>query len=85
MAINLKNPEAHRLLTELADATGESLTEAAIHSFEERLQRVKAEHALRRKRSLASLNDLIAEARKSQQVSAASTKELMDDLWGDDV
>lgn len=83
MAINLKNPEAHRLLTELAEATGESLTEAAIHSFEERLQRVKAEQELQRRRSKASLNDLIDEARRSPALNTASTKELMDDLWGD--
>jgi antitoxin VapB len=39
MSLNLKNPRAHALATELAALTGESLTEAVIRSLEDRLRR----------------------------------------------
>jgi antitoxin VapB len=39
MAINLKNPEAERLVRELVAVTGESLTDAITESVRERLQR----------------------------------------------
>ena len=39
MSLNLKNPRAHELASELAALTGESLTESVIRSLEERLRR----------------------------------------------
>jgi antitoxin VapB len=41
MTLNIKNPEAHKLATELAKQTGESLTEAVTQALRERLARVK--------------------------------------------
>ncbi len=41
MSLNIKNPEAHRLARKLADATGESLTEAVTVSLRERLASVQ--------------------------------------------
>lgn len=43
MALNIKNPETYRLVKELADATGESMTSAVTKAVRERLQRVRAE------------------------------------------
>lgn len=40
MALSIKNPEADRLARELAEATGENLTEAVLKALQERLQRV---------------------------------------------
>lgn len=40
MGLNIKNEEAHRLATELAQLTGESLTEAVTTALRERLERV---------------------------------------------
>ncbi len=37
MALNIKNPETHQLVQELADQTGESLTEAVTVAVRERL------------------------------------------------
>ena len=37
MALNIKNPEAHRLARRLAQETGESLTEAVTVALRERL------------------------------------------------
>lgn len=41
MALSIKNPEADRLARELAEATGETLTEAVIRALRERLRRLR--------------------------------------------
>jgi antitoxin VapB len=43
MSLNIKNPETTKLIRELADATGESLTEAVTTAVRERLQRVRTD------------------------------------------
>lgn len=45
MALSIKDPETDRLARALAEATGESITEAIRRALEERLTRV-APHAL---------------------------------------
>lgn len=42
MSLNIKNPEAHRLATELAKATGKSLTQAVTDALRDELARVNA-------------------------------------------
>jgi len=42
MALNIKNPETHRLAKELADLTGESMSEAVAEAVRERLARVRS-------------------------------------------
>ncbi|HEX9867242.1 MAG TPA: type II toxin-antitoxin system VapB family antitoxin, partial [Candidatus Tectomicrobia bacterium] len=37
MTLNIKNPETHRLATELARLTGETLTQAVTEAVRERL------------------------------------------------
>ena len=39
--LNIKNPEAYRLVKALADATGESMTEAVTVAVRERLERIE--------------------------------------------
>lgn len=41
MALSIKNETAERLARHIAAETGESLTEAILHSLEERLERLK--------------------------------------------
>jgi antitoxin VapB len=41
VALNIKNPEAHRLAHELAEVTGESLTDAVMVALRERLEAVR--------------------------------------------
>lgn len=41
MAISIKNDKAEKLARQVAAETGGSLTEAVIHSLEERLERLK--------------------------------------------
>ena len=42
MALNIKNPEAHKLAEELARRTGENMTEAVTQALRERLERVRS-------------------------------------------
>lgn len=43
MSLNIKNAETYRLVKELADLTGESMTAAVTEAVRERLERVQAE------------------------------------------
>ena len=43
MSMNIKNPEAYRLVKELADETGVSMTQAVISSVRERLDRIRSD------------------------------------------
>jgi antitoxin VapB len=45
MALNIKNPETYRLVKELADLTGESMTTAVTEAVQEKLDRIRAERA----------------------------------------
>jgi antitoxin VapB len=58
MALNIRNPEAERLATELARRTGETKTEAVTKALRERLARIRRE---RSKRRLADELEAIAE------------------------
>ncbi|HEX3884207.1 MAG TPA: type II toxin-antitoxin system VapB family antitoxin [Stellaceae bacterium] len=41
MALNIKDPATEKLVRELADCTGETMTTAVRHAAEQRLQRVR--------------------------------------------
>jgi antitoxin VapB len=43
--LNIKNAETGRLARELADLTGETLTEAVTHAIRERLERMRRENS----------------------------------------
>lgn len=40
--VNIKNPDTYRLIRELSDTTGESLTQAVTVAVRERLERVRS-------------------------------------------
>jgi len=48
MPLSIKHPEADRLARELADRTGETITEAVIAALRERLRREKGKARVRR-------------------------------------
>lgn len=58
MPLNIRNPEAERLATELARRTGESKTDAVIVALRERLERVR--RARRHRRLADELTDIAA-------------------------
>jgi antitoxin VapB len=41
MSLNIKNPDTYRLVKELADLTGESMTTAVTEAVRERLERIR--------------------------------------------
>jgi antitoxin VapB len=45
MSLNIKNPDTYRLVKELADLTGESMTAAVTEAVRERLERLRADFA----------------------------------------
>jgi len=53
MGISIRNPKAEQLAREVAEQSGESLTQAIIHALEERLER------LRGRRSATTLTEEI--------------------------
>jgi antitoxin VapB len=42
MALSIRNPHAERLAREVATQSGENITQAIIHSLEDRLEQLKA-------------------------------------------
>lgn len=78
MALNIRNPEADRLADELAQASGETKTQAVITALRERLARLRRE---RSKRRLADELDAIAKHCASLPVFDARSA---DDILGYD-
>lgn len=61
--LNLKHPEVYRLARELADETGESMTDAVLASVRERLDRVRATRERDVEARLARILELADEMR----------------------
>ena len=59
MSLNIKNEETYKLVRELADLTGETMTQAVTAAVEQRLERVK------QKRDLELVERLKAIARET--------------------
>ena len=62
--LNIKHPEVHRLARELADETGESMTEAVLRSLSDRLERVRGRDALAIEARIARMLELAAVMRE---------------------
>ena len=78
--LNLKHPDVHRLVRELADETGESLTDAVLESVRERLDRVRSRReqdvAVRLERMLA-----LARAMRERAPAGYFDRDLDADLY----
>lgn len=75
MALNIKDPETDRVVRQLAEATGESITVAIRTAAEERLRRVrvrKSDPELR-----AFLDDLIATGRAERDLDPRTPDEII--------
>ena len=75
MALNIKDPDADRLVRELAAATGETITEAARKAFQERLDRVRARAAVTS--SGISLDDIIERGRRRKVLDDRTPDEIL--------
>ncbi len=79
MAISIKNDKAEKLARQVAAETGESLTEAVIHSLEERLERLKG------RRSAPDLVDtLMAISRRCSSLPDLDTRDAEEILGYDE-
>jgi antitoxin VapB len=58
MALNIRDPEVHRLARALADATGETMTKAVGTALAERLQRLTVVPAEERRRRVEALMEM---------------------------
>jgi antitoxin VapB len=76
MALNIKNPETERLAHLLADATGESLTEAVTEALRERLAAVQ--RAAGREQMIASVESLQEMVRAFPVLDPRSPEEILD-------
>jgi antitoxin VapB len=81
MALSIKTKEADRLARELAQLTGESMTEAVTKALSQRLERERAS----RKADPDEVQRLLAHAARirAQLDCRPVTKEEIDDMWGD--
>lgn len=75
MALNIKDPEADRLVRELVAVTGESITEAARKAFAERLQRVRSRNVLTADR--ARVRDIIEQGRRLRTDQVRSEDDIL--------
>ena len=81
MALNIKDEETHRLVSELAKETGESLTLAVKVSVKERLDRHREER--KREGRMEWLRELTARTAPLMN-DGRTSKELMDELYDDE-
>jgi antitoxin VapB len=81
MALNIKDEETHRLVSELARETGESLTAAVRVSVKERLERHR--EARKREGRMEWLRELTARTAPLMN-DGRTSKELMDELYDDE-
>jgi antitoxin VapB len=78
MGISIKNDKAEKLARQVSAETGESLTEAIVHSLEERLERLKG------RRSVPDLAEtLMAISRRSSALPDLDTRDA-DEVLGYD-
>lgn len=75
MQLNIKNGEAYRLATELAELTGESLTEAVTKALAERLAQEKRERSQANVAQIDRLERLKQELRPLQERARAMRKD----------
>ncbi|HEX6010532.1 MAG TPA: type II toxin-antitoxin system VapB family antitoxin [Geminicoccaceae bacterium] len=64
MALNIRDPEVHRLARAVADATGETMTEAVKTALQDRLRRVGQVSEEERRRRIVAMREF---ARKFQE------------------
>jgi antitoxin VapB len=85
MQLNIKHPDAHRLATELAALTGESLTAAVTEALRERLLRARNQANQQEAERQARINEILALANELRaHVKPGTTSADHADLYGED-
>jgi antitoxin VapB len=70
VSLNIKNEETHRLVRELAEATGETMTEAVTEAVRERLAKVRQRNSdVEVERILAMFREIGASLNKEEMLT----------------
>ena len=77
MALSIRDPETGRLARELADLTGETMTEAIRKALAERLARARGEAASERQRRRRDLEAILAQAHALPVLDPRSADEIL--------
>jgi hypothetical protein len=84
VGLNIKNAEAEEAIRELAELTGEGLTEAVANAAREKIARLKTEKKTQTVEeflaAIRPLQDALAAERK-ERGDTRTSKELMDELY----
>ncbi len=77
MSINLKSPEAERLIRRLADVTGETITEAVLEAVRQRLAREESARRQDVDRSWARVEQLQRRVRERPLLDPRAADEII--------
>jgi antitoxin VapB len=78
MALNIRDPEAQALAREVAQATGETMTQAVKEALRERLARVRAEDETDRERRYRTILEFARHFRSMPVLDPRSPDEILD-------
>lgn len=76
--LNIKDPEAHRLASAIAQETGEPMTRVVVEALRDRLSRIE------RRRERASVDELLAIAGRSASLVTKPYRDHADELYDAD-
>lgn len=77
MALNIKDPTIHALARELAQATGESLTQTVRLALQERLRRVRAQQVTPLRSLVETLDDIATRCAALPDLDTRSPDEIL--------
>ena len=77
MPLNIRDPEVHRLARAVADATGETMTEAVKTALQDRLRRVGQVSEEERRRRVAAMREFARRFQQAPVVDPRSPDEIL--------
>jgi antitoxin VapB len=77
MALNIRDPEVHRLARKVAEATGETMTQAVRKSLEERLGRIGQVGEAERQRRLAAMAEFARRFQEAPVLDPRTPEEIL--------
>lgn len=80
MPLNIRDPEVHALARQIADTTGETMTQAVKAALRERLERVRAVDEAERERRRVAIREFVAQFQAAPVIDPRSPEE----IWGYD-
>jgi antitoxin VapB len=75
--LNIRDPEVHRLARAVADATGETMTEAVKTALQDRLRRVGQVSEEERRRRVAAMREFARRFQEAPVVDPRSPDEIL--------